>query len=103
MDIPAEGSPVPVVVVLGIGSTDTRAGKGSCFQEAGIRGLKDIAWKGTQAAYSLECSEDLKDTRTDRDRMDSDSQAGHILLAEKGKAPKQYHSLASARTSPQYD
>ena len=75
-----------------------RAGKGSRY-----RGLKDIARKGTQVGCTLECFEDLMDTRTDRDQKDSVSQAGHILLAEKGKDRKRCLTFASARTLPQYD
>ena len=87
------------LAVLDIGSTDTRAARDSRFP----RDWKDIARKGTQVDCTLECSEDLMDTRTDRDQKDSESLAGQTLLAEKGKDRKRYQSFASARTSPQYD
>ena len=76
----------------GILWTDSQAGKDSRCQESALRGWKDIAWTGTRAEYTPGCSEDLKDNQIDRDQKGSESQAGQILLAEMGKAPKQYRT-----------
>jgi len=65
---------------MGIPSRDTRAGKGSRCQEKQILDLKDTAWTGTRMGCTLALTRDLRDTRTDRDRMDSESLAEHIHL-----------------------
>jgi hypothetical protein len=65
---------------MGIPSRDTRAGKGSCCQEKQILDLKDTAWTGTRMGCTLVLTGDWRDTRTDRDRMDSESLAEHIHL-----------------------
>jgi hypothetical protein len=56
----------------------------ACYtdQYLDIASMDRQAAEGSPMGYTQETPEDLKDTRADRDRMDSDSLAEHIRLVE---------------------